>query len=43
MDPVHEMLPEDEIILCGVVLAFGLVLGIATRLLVAFVRDRRSA
>jgi hypothetical protein len=43
MGPVHEMLPEDEIILCGVVLALGLVLGMATRFLVAFLRERRSA
>ena len=43
MDPAHLMLPEDEIILCGVVLLFGIVLGVAARLVTSLVRQRRSA
>lgn len=43
MEPIHEMLPEDEIILCGATLLLGLVLGVVARLMLAFVRERRSA
>jgi hypothetical protein len=43
MESVHQMLPEDEILLCGSVLLLGLVLGAVTRLIVAMVRQRRSA
>ena len=43
MEPIHEMLPEDEILLCGAVLLLGLVLGVVARLIVAFARERRSA
>jgi hypothetical protein len=43
MGPVHEMLPEDEILLCGAVLLFGIVLGAAARLIATFLRERRSA
>lgn len=43
MDPAHVMLPEDEILLCGVVLLIGLVLGVASRLVLSLVRQRRSA
>lgn len=27
MDPMHIMLPEDEVFLCGMVLFYGVVLG----------------
>ena len=43
MEPLHQMLPEDEILLCGAVLLLGLVLGAVTRLVVALVRERRAA
>lgn len=42
MGELHEMLPEDEILLCGTVLLFGLVCGALARLVVA-VRERRAA
>ena len=43
MEPLHQMLPEDEILLCGAVLLLGLVLGAVTRLVVTLVRERRTA
>jgi hypothetical protein len=43
MDHLHEMMPEDEILLCGAVLLLGLVLGAVTRAAIALVRERRSA
>jgi hypothetical protein len=42
MDP-HVMIPEDEILLCGVVLLLGIVLGVAARLTASVLRQRRSA
>src|SRR5262249_34183021 len=42
MDRLHEMLPEDEILLCGLTLLVGAVLGAAARFLAAL-RERRSA
>ena len=42
MERLHEMLPEDEILLCGLTLLVGVVLGAAARLLAAL-RERRSA
>jgi hypothetical protein len=42
MERLHEMLPEDEILMCGLVLLAGIVLGAAARWLVAL-RERRSA
>ena len=42
MDPVHYMLPEDEIFLCGVVLLYGFLVGAVARLVAAW-RERRTA
>ncbi len=42
MDPLHVMLPEDEIFLCGVVLLYGFLVGAAVRLVAAW-RERRTA
>jgi hypothetical protein len=42
MNPLHVMLPEDEIFLCGMVLLYGFLLGGALRLIVAW-RARRAA
>ena len=42
MDPLHVMLPEDEIFLCGMVLLYGFVIGAAVRLIAAW-RERRAA
>jgi hypothetical protein len=42
MDRLHQMLPEDEVFMCGLVLLAGIVIGAAARLLVAL-RERRSA
>jgi hypothetical protein len=42
MERLHEMLPEDEIFLCGLVLLVGVVTGAVARWLVAL-RERRSA
>jgi hypothetical protein len=42
MDPLHHMLPEDEVFLCGAVLLYGLLTGALVRLLVAW-RQRRTA
>ena len=42
MDPQHLMLPEDEVFMCGVVLLYGFIVGVAIRLIVAW-RERRTA
>ena len=42
MERLHEMLPEDEILMCGLVLLVGIVVGAAARWLAAL-RERRSA
>jgi hypothetical protein len=36
MEHFHEMLVEDEILMCGLVMALGIVAGALTRLLVRF-------
>ncbi len=42
MEPIHQMLPEDEIFLCGMVLLCGVVIGVFARLTYALF-ERRSA
>jgi hypothetical protein len=42
MGTLHQMLPEDEILLCGVVLLCGVLAGALARLAVAW-RGRRAA
>jgi hypothetical protein len=42
MNHLHEMLIEDEILLCGLVLLLGAVTGAVARLAVAL-RGRRAA
>jgi hypothetical protein len=42
MDLMHHLLPADEIMLCGAMLLYGLLLGGATRLIIAW-RARRVA
>jgi hypothetical protein len=42
MDRFHEMLPEDEIFLCGLVLLIGIAVGAAARWLAAL-RERRPS
>ena len=42
MDAFHQMLPEDEILLCGAVFLLGLISGGLIRLLAAW-RGRRTA
>jgi hypothetical protein len=42
MDRLHEMLVEDEIVFCGLMLLFGLVIGAVVRGIVAL-RGRRVA
>ncbi len=42
MDRLHEMLVEDEIIFCGLVLLLGIVSGAVARC-VAALRERRTA
>ena len=42
MDPMHYLLPEDEILLCLAVLLYGLVAGTAARLFVRW-REGRAA
>jgi hypothetical protein len=42
VEPLHYMLPEDEIFLCGMVLLYGVVIGVAARLVYALL-GRRSA
>jgi hypothetical protein len=41
MDPVHFMLPEDEIFLCGAVLLYGFLIGGVARVVAAW-RKRRA-
>jgi hypothetical protein len=38
MDQFHQMLPEDEILLCGVVLLCGIISGALVRLAAAWRR-----
>jgi hypothetical protein len=42
MDRLHEMLVEDEILFCGLVLLVGIVTGAAARWIIAL-RERRAA
>jgi hypothetical protein len=42
MEHLHEMLPEDEVFMCGLVLLVGVVLGAAARWLAAL-RERRPS
>jgi len=42
MDALHEMLVEDEILFCGLMLLFGIVTGAVARLLAGW-RERRVA
>jgi hypothetical protein len=42
MERLHEMLVEDEILFCGLVLLFGVATGAAARWLAAL-RERRAA
>jgi hypothetical protein len=42
MDRLHEMLPEDEVFMCGLVLLVGLVVGAAARFLLSL-RERRPS
>jgi hypothetical protein len=42
MGALHHMLPEDEILLCGLVLLCGVLAGALARLAVAW-RGRRTA
>jgi hypothetical protein len=41
MGSLHQMLPQDEIFLCGVVLLLGIIAGALTRLAAAW-RERRT-
>jgi hypothetical protein len=42
MDKLHEMLLEDEILFCGLMLLFGVATGAVARW-VAALRERRTA
>ncbi len=42
MDRLHEMLVEDEILFCGLMLLFGAVAGAVARAIAAL-RERRAA
>ena len=42
MDRLHEMLIEDEIVFCGLMLLVGIIAGAVTRCVVGF-RNRRTA
>jgi len=42
MERLHEMLPEDEFFICGLVLLMGFVFGAAARWLAAL-RERRAS
>jgi hypothetical protein len=42
MDHLHEMLPQDEVFMCGLVLLIGVVIGAAARGLAAL-RERRPS
>jgi hypothetical protein len=41
MEPLHYMLPEDEIFLCAVVLLYGVIIGGVARAIYALL-ERRS-
>ncbi|GEM_PF-3593629 len=41
MGTLHQMLPEDEVLLCGVVLLLGMLAGALARLAAAW-RERRT-
>jgi hypothetical protein len=41
MESFHQMLPEDEILMCGVVLLLGILAGAVVRLAAAW-RERRT-
>jgi hypothetical protein len=42
MDQLHQMFPEDEILLCGVMLLYGVIAGAVARLFYAWC-GRRAA
>ena len=42
MEPLHYMLPEDEIFLCGMVLLYGVIIGVVARIVYALL-ERRNA
>jgi hypothetical protein len=42
MEHFHEMLIEDEIVLCGVVLALGIAAGAVSRMVKSFFRRRET-
>ena len=42
MGTLHQMLPEDEILMCGVVLLCGVLAGALARFVAAW-RERRAA
>jgi hypothetical protein len=42
MDRLHEMLPEDEVFMCGLVLLIGIGVGVVTRWLAALTERRAS-
>jgi hypothetical protein len=42
MEAFHQMLPEDEILLCGAVFLYGILAGAIVRLVAAW-RERRTA
>ncbi len=41
MELFHYMVPEDEILLCGAALFYGIVLGVVARLLTARISSAR--
>ena len=42
MEHMHEMLLDDEIMMCGLVLLVGVVAGIAARVIAYFVKGRNT-
>lgn len=42
MESFHQMLPEDEVFMCGVVTLLGIVVGVLARLVVGL-RERSHA
>lgn len=42
MNRMHEMVIEDEIVMCGAVLLLGFVIGVALRLSTAWKNQRRA-
>jgi hypothetical protein len=42
MERLHEMLPEDEVLMCGLVLLIGVVIGALARCLAALGERRPS-